>query len=377
MKLNTASRVPKHVQAASLLKQRIRKGVYLPDSKLPPVRTLGAELGVSINVIMRAAKLLEKEGLVESQHGVGVRVVSGSRRRRIPLTFGMVHPYTPDEAFAGTIHCCAERALDLAENLCIVRSSYNDPERERRVVEDLIAVGVEGLIVWPCEGDSNGRFLTETARTVPLVLIDRELESAAVPSVVLDFAGAGRDIVQHLATRGRQDVLILEDPIEISSFREFFAAMRETVARISGEDRFEFVQLATTRFPYEYSADPLGAADRYVRRLDAILDARAYDAMFSMHDEFIDTVFAASELGRAHPSIELYCMSNLLPRPRSVDYHRRITREWYADFGKLIRRAAELLHDKLYLRSCQTRPDRVKFSTERPEQSAGAPSVLP
>jgi DNA-binding LacI/PurR family transcriptional regulator len=351
MIINSGSRIPKHIQTAVLLKQRIEKGDYAPGAKIPPVRLLGAELGVSSNVIHRAVRILEKEGMVESQHGVGVRVMDMQQPRRTPLTFGMIHPYSPDILFAGTIHCFVDRALDVKKNRCIVKSSYHDAKRERELIGEFIDTGIEGLLVWPCEGNENVEFFKEISEQTPLVFIDRNLEEVAAPSVVLDYAGLGREIITYLGSRGYQKILILEDPLPVSSFREMYVEMKETVKLIGAENRFEFVSLNTSDFVEKYQTAP------------AILNAGNYEAVFTVQDEFLDYAFINTPLAETYRGLQLFSMSNTLPTPRSPAFYIRTVHEWIGDFGQVIGKATELLHTMVYLRNHLTRQYRIKFSS--------------
>jgi DNA-binding transcriptional regulator YhcF (GntR family) len=362
MIINPASRIPKHVQTAIVIKQRIGKGEYAPGLSMPPVRMLGAELGVSSNVIHRAVRLLEKEGIVETQHGVGVRVLDTQTKMRAPLRLGMVHPYTPDCLFAGAIHCYVDKALDLRRNHCVVKSCRHDAIRERQIVLEFVETGVEGLLVWPCESDENAAFFSQVSERVPLVFVDRRIGSVAVPSVVLDYSGLGCEVVTHLGSKGYGRVLILEDPLPVSSYREMYTAMRETVSAINAEHRFDFVRLSTSEFVERYSVEPMAAIDGYRRKLGEILSLERYDAVFSASDEFLDYVFINTDLGEAHRSMALFSLSTTLPSPRSPGFYRRTVCEWISDFGQVVGKASEILHDMMYLRNHPMRQHRVKFS---------------
>jgi len=363
MIINTGSRIPKHIQTAVLLKQRIEKGDYAPGANMPPVRLLGAELGVSSNVIHRAVRILEKEGIVESQHGVGVRVMDMQQPKRTPLTFGMIHPYSPDILFAGTIHCFVDRALDVKQNRCIVKSSYHNPKRERELIGEFIDTGIEGLLVWPCEGNENVEFFKNVSEHTPLVFIDRNLEEVAAPSVVLDYAGLGREIITYLGSRGYQKILILEDPLPVSSFREMYTEMKETVRLIGAEGRFDFIQVDTSNFVEKYQVDPEEMVGLHSGRLNSILRTGRYEAMFTVQDEFLDYAFINTPLAETYRGLQLFSMSNTLPTPRSPAFYIRGVHEWIGDFGQVIGKATELLHTMVYLRNHLTRQYRIKFSS--------------
>ncbi|NLE29704.1 MAG: GntR family transcriptional regulator [Phycisphaerae bacterium] len=155
------SRISKHIQTANVIKSRIRVGDYLPGMNLPPVRNLGAELGVSVNVIQRAFHLLEKDGFITKRQGVGVQVNSTFEEDKAPLTFGFVYPYNPNSPFAGSVHCFAEKAINYKQNHCIIKSSNNDPLQERKVIKQFLNNTIQGLLVWPCDTNENVAFFSD------------------------------------------------------------------------------------------------------------------------------------------------------------------------------------------------------------------------
>ncbi len=58
-------------------------GRLRPGDKLPNLRELGRQLGVSINTVLAAVDLLSRDGLVEKRHGRGIYVAERARRWRV------------------------------------------------------------------------------------------------------------------------------------------------------------------------------------------------------------------------------------------------------------------------------------------------------
>ncbi|MET0185045.1 MAG: winged helix-turn-helix domain-containing protein, partial [Achromobacter sp.] len=50
-------------ELAAVLGERIRNGLYLPGDRLPSVRVLSTEHGVSLSTVQQAYRQLEDEGL--------------------------------------------------------------------------------------------------------------------------------------------------------------------------------------------------------------------------------------------------------------------------------------------------------------------------
>ncbi len=63
--------VPKHVQIAAELRQRIRSGKLVPRFPLPSEPTLMQEFGVARDTARKAIGLLRDEGYVNTVKGMG------------------------------------------------------------------------------------------------------------------------------------------------------------------------------------------------------------------------------------------------------------------------------------------------------------------
>lgn len=65
---------------AEQLELMITRGDYAPGDKLPPERVLAEEFGVGRSSMREAIRVVEANGLLRTDHGVGVFVVSNTRR---------------------------------------------------------------------------------------------------------------------------------------------------------------------------------------------------------------------------------------------------------------------------------------------------------
>ncbi len=61
-------------QVASQIRQLVASGSLVPGTALPPVRQLATELGVNLNTVARAYRLLKAEGFLVIQERAGVSV---------------------------------------------------------------------------------------------------------------------------------------------------------------------------------------------------------------------------------------------------------------------------------------------------------------
>ncbi len=67
---------PVYEQIAGQIRSRIASGDLPPGFPLPPVRTLASDLGVNLNTVARAYRLLEGEGFVRIRDRLGVEVAA-------------------------------------------------------------------------------------------------------------------------------------------------------------------------------------------------------------------------------------------------------------------------------------------------------------
>jgi GntR family transcriptional regulator len=71
---------PVYAQIARQIRAAIASGALAAGALLPPVRTIASDLGVNLNTVARAYRLLEAEGFVAIEKREGVRVQAPARR---------------------------------------------------------------------------------------------------------------------------------------------------------------------------------------------------------------------------------------------------------------------------------------------------------
>lgn len=114
-------------ELCGLLSREIRSALDGPQRWLPPERELAERYGVSRTVVREAVKRLELQGLLEVQHGVGLKVVD---RLHAPLS-GALELLLPDEA---------DRLSQLMETRRTVEPEIARLAAERARLEDVAAL---------------------------------------------------------------------------------------------------------------------------------------------------------------------------------------------------------------------------------------------
>src|SRR5579864_5997851 len=72
-----------HEQVAAQIRLAIADGEAKPGERLPPARHLAAVMGVNVNTVLRALRLLRDEGLLELRQGHGIRVTGTPQNSKV------------------------------------------------------------------------------------------------------------------------------------------------------------------------------------------------------------------------------------------------------------------------------------------------------
>jgi len=113
-------RVPRYLQIAETLRERIRGGALSAGARLDNQRALAREFGVTLMTLRQALELLERDGLIVRHHGLGTFVASPS------IDYDILHLRT----FAGDLSAKGE-----AVETRFLASEFRQPDR--RVAQGL------------------------------------------------------------------------------------------------------------------------------------------------------------------------------------------------------------------------------------------------
>jgi GntR family transcriptional regulator len=93
-----ASRVPRYLQIAQTLRERIASAGHRPGERLDNQRSLAREFGVTLMTLRQALELLERDGLIARRHGLGTFTA------RPAIDYDILHL----RAFAGDLSALGE-----------------------------------------------------------------------------------------------------------------------------------------------------------------------------------------------------------------------------------------------------------------------------
>ncbi|OCX53406.1 GntR family transcriptional regulator [Mucilaginibacter sp. PPCGB 2223] len=65
-----------YLQIAAFVSEKILRGIWLPDEKIPSVRDLAIELEVNPNTVMRTYEFLQSQEVIFNKRGIGFFVAT-------------------------------------------------------------------------------------------------------------------------------------------------------------------------------------------------------------------------------------------------------------------------------------------------------------
>jgi LacI family transcriptional regulator len=182
--------------------------------KRPTVHDVAAQAGVSIKTVSRVVNA-EANVSPELRDRVlaavkDLQYVQNSVARSLKVglgdTVGVVIDSIADPFFAALTSAAEATALEAGLNV-VFGSTGHDAGRERRQVERMAMQQVRGLILAPVQGDHS--YLTHYRHSLPVVLVDRALETDNFDTVLVDDYNATREAVKHLLRHGHRHIAFI------------------------------------------------------------------------------------------------------------------------------------------------------------------------
>lgn len=205
--------MPKYLQVADVLRKEIADGVFSDGQTLMTEEELRVRFNVSRQTVRQAISLLEDDGLVDRRRGSGTYVRHGSRRRCGTINVGVVSSYISTYIFPGILSGI-ESVLNEHDCIMNLSATYNDPTRERVILERLLDSGIDGIIVdgvRTAEGNVNKDVYHKfIERNIPILFMNAFYDDMPdIPHVAMDDYGGGRKAARELVRRGYRSLACL------------------------------------------------------------------------------------------------------------------------------------------------------------------------
>lgn len=212
-------------QIAETIKRRIQDGIY--KGKLPPERILIQEFNVSPPTIKRALSLLVADKVISRIRGKGTFVSSpetgeASRETRnlhnqhktpqnkqkqkvIGVVLNEINSLFHVNLLRGILDGLASQGMKM-----LLGTTKNSQDQERALIDSFLDLNVDGLIVYPVEGELyNERIVRLSFERFPVVLVDRWLPGIDISRVVSLHAEGVRSAVQYLWDLGHREIALV------------------------------------------------------------------------------------------------------------------------------------------------------------------------
>ncbi|SHO48892.1 GntR family transcriptional regulator [Anaerocolumna xylanovorans] len=207
----------------------IRKGEYLKGDRIPSEKELAEKYHVSRITSKAALEKLSEQGYIRRLPGKGSFVtvpkeeeMAGSKN--IPRRGRLIGVIM--DGFGASFGC---QILLGIENECekrgvnyVLRCSFGKLEEESKAIDEMIALGVEGIIIM-CVHDENynSKVLKLVVEDFPVVAIDRRLKGIPVSFVGTDNAAASKELTGYLLDRGYRNICFVSpDAIDTPTIAE-------------------------------------------------------------------------------------------------------------------------------------------------------------
>ncbi|WP_099156978.1 LacI family DNA-binding transcriptional regulator [Virgibacillus ndiopensis] len=134
-------------------------------------------------------------------------VVARSLKKKSTSTIGVI--------VANILHAFSTQVIRSIENVCnengistIICNADDNPEKEKKYIETLLAKQVDGLIVVPISGNSD-TYEKLLKQDFPIVFLDRLVEGLNTDTVLLNNEKASELAVNHLLENGYEKIAIV------------------------------------------------------------------------------------------------------------------------------------------------------------------------
>lgn len=227
------------------LVEGIQNGQYPSGSKLPSEKELMDKYNVSRITSKKALEMLADKNVIvrmpgkgsyvldESKAGEEKRVLQGvaalendhdKKSKMIGVVLDSFGTTFGSDIVAGLEHECWTKHYNM-----VLKCSYGNIDDEARAIDELIALGVEGIILMCVQGECyNVRVMKLVLEGFPMVLIDRELKGLSIPYIGTDNYAASKELVNLLVNAGHKNICFVSgSPIQTSSVSDRFNGYRD------------------------------------------------------------------------------------------------------------------------------------------------------
>ncbi|MFC0528997.1 LacI family DNA-binding transcriptional regulator [Phytohabitans kaempferiae] len=158
--------------------------------------------------------------------------IARSLRTGTTQSIGLAMSALSNTYFAAFVHAI-EKEISRSGFSLVLADTHDDPEREARAVQEILALRVDGMIVAPTNG-SVAALDKLAAHNVPTILIDRvppDPLRRGMDAIGVENAEPTAQLVDHLAEIGHSRIAFVGPNSALSTTRERLEGFREGLRR--------------------------------------------------------------------------------------------------------------------------------------------------
>jgi len=199
--------LPRYYQVYASLQSRILAGEFGRDGALPSERQLVSDYGVSRITVVKALDLLERDRLIDRQHGRGNFVVDRSEAPACPAECRVLFciPAFADSYLTAVLIGVTRTAMQHGIQVQIIGADRSGEEVQ--LIERGIDAGAHGLIIFPRYPYPDAAFYRSLwEKRFPLVMVDRYYPALQTDAVVFEDEAAAYALTETLISQGHQRI---------------------------------------------------------------------------------------------------------------------------------------------------------------------------
>jgi len=198
------------------------------DHKLPTIKEIAKRLNVSVSTVSRAlsdhpriglrTKMRVQQLAKELNYEPNPKAISFKQKKTYVI--GVILPYIREEFFSEAISGIETAAIE--HNYTILfGQSYDDPEKEKNVVEAMKKQRVDGLIISLSKQTNKYEHLQALEKyDIPIVYFDRVPPFDKVNKVFCNLYKGTVEMVGWLISRGYKRIALINGPDKLSASKE-------------------------------------------------------------------------------------------------------------------------------------------------------------
>jgi LacI family transcriptional regulator, repressor for deo operon, udp, cdd, tsx, nupC, and nupG len=207
--------------------------------KLPTIKEIAMRLNVSVSTVSRALSNHPRIGLRTTQrvqqlarelnYEPNAQAISFKQKKTYVI--GVILPYIREEFFSQAISGIEAAAME-HEYTILFGQSYDDPEREKKVVEAMKKQRIDGLLISLSKMTQKFEHLQSMDKYgIPIVYFDRVPPMENVHKVYCNLYKGTVELVGWLISRGYKRIALINGPEKMPASKERLNGYIEGVSR--------------------------------------------------------------------------------------------------------------------------------------------------